>query len=333
MAIELSNIIFTDQDDIVTGQNIINTSITNTLAGNDLISGLTNSFNSSSYGFENRGILNTDDGDDTIIGAGHNGILLSGSSSTIETGNGNDMILGTGGSVGLTIEDTNILNTDDGNDVISVDAYTAILNKGIINTGSGEDGIFSEVFGSFSNWGEVFLGEGNDTLFIKTHVFNDAINNFNLIDTGDGDDIITSYGYIYNEGIISTGNGNDYISATGGFDPNGDGYGIFNNGGTIDMGDGNDTITSSFLNINGGSIVLGDGDDCVLAYGQGDFYGGNGNDILQLGEGYTIEIGDTSVNFIYKNGWTYSIRAFDFEQLRVGTTIYDFCSLTASQII
>jgi hypothetical protein len=42
MAIELSNIIFTDQDDVVpvSGvEEIVNTGIANTLAGNDIITG------------------------------------------------------------------------------------------------------------------------------------------------------------------------------------------------------------------------------------------------------------------------------------------------------
>jgi hypothetical protein len=56
MAIELSNIIFTDQDDVVpvSGvEQIVNTGIANTVAGNDIITG------TGYIGIENRGTLNT----------------------------------------------------------------------------------------------------------------------------------------------------------------------------------------------------------------------------------------------------------------------------------
>jgi hypothetical protein len=35
------------------------------------------------------------------------------------------------------------------------------------------------------------------------------------LETGEGNDIITSIGVIYNEGVINTGNGNDSIIAEG----------------------------------------------------------------------------------------------------------------------
>jgi len=81
MAIELSNVMFTEQDDIVPPSGVeeivINTGITNTLAGNDIINGGTNSistwksptaaFNSAVY---NNDTLNTADGNDIIMGRG-----------------------------------------------------------------------------------------------------------------------------------------------------------------------------------------------------------------------------------------------------------------------
>jgi hypothetical protein len=69
MAIELSNLTFTEQDDIVPAsgvEEILNTGVANTLAGNDSITGTSNY-----YGFQNVGVLNTDDGNDTIIGIGN----------------------------------------------------------------------------------------------------------------------------------------------------------------------------------------------------------------------------------------------------------------------
>ena len=66
MAIELSNLTFTDEDDIVpvSGvEEILNTGIANTLGGDDIITstGL-------SFGFINYGTLNSAYGNDIIIG-------------------------------------------------------------------------------------------------------------------------------------------------------------------------------------------------------------------------------------------------------------------------
>jgi len=73
MAIELSNLTFTDQDDIVPQfgeEELVNTGITNTLAGNDVITG------TGASGLKNLAIFNTDDGNDTITGTGTiNGIM------------------------------------------------------------------------------------------------------------------------------------------------------------------------------------------------------------------------------------------------------------------
>jgi hypothetical protein len=66
MAIELSNLTFTEQDDIVpvSGvEEIVNTGIANTLAGNDRIAG-----SGGTYSIYNSGTLNTSDGNDVIIG-------------------------------------------------------------------------------------------------------------------------------------------------------------------------------------------------------------------------------------------------------------------------
>jgi hypothetical protein len=59
MAIELSNLTFTEQDDIVPlfgVEEIVNTGMANTLAGNDVIIGTS----TNDYAFENMGTLNTD---------------------------------------------------------------------------------------------------------------------------------------------------------------------------------------------------------------------------------------------------------------------------------
>ena len=105
MAIELSNLTFTDEDDIVPlfgAEQILNTGIANTFAGNDRITGTYGP--DSDIGFKNVGVLNTDDGNDTITGIGNplafdigeSGIFNSG---TFNMGEGDDVITGKGDSV------------------------------------------------------------------------------------------------------------------------------------------------------------------------------------------------------------------------------------------
>jgi hypothetical protein len=77
MTIDLSTITFTNQADIVpeSGEDdIVNTGIANTLAGNDTItgSGIPSDFYTpnSGYGIYNTGTLNTAEGNDIITGTG-----------------------------------------------------------------------------------------------------------------------------------------------------------------------------------------------------------------------------------------------------------------------
>jgi hypothetical protein len=416
MAIELSNLTFTDENDIVPAsgvEQILNTGIANTLAGNDRITGT-----GGDYGFKNVGTLNTDDGNDTITGIGsrpsdpnfgfsyglinsgtfntgegndritgttqyYDGIVNSGTfntgegndtiygagfydgltnSGTFNTGEGNDVIIGDGRGSGIYSGPGSIFDTGDGNDLISVYSrggidnysnafttgdgndtiesgdgdYPSINNRGLINTGNGEDYIIYR--GALINYGGVFLGEGNDLIIPDPNLNPDynypGISNYNAIKTGDGDDIITSTGGIYNEGVIETGNGDDSIIANS----IGSRHNIYNNGGRIDTGDGNDSIIvnggfQSGLN-NSGSVFLGNGEDYIKGFGSGDFYGGNGNDTLELTPGtYTVGIwGEGGESPIFTKGNQLMITS-EFEKLRAGNTIYDFTSLTAGQII
>ena len=124
---------------------------------------------------------------------------------------------------------------------------------------------------------------------------------------GDGDDTITSTGVIYDWGSINTGNGNNYIIANAGF--------------------------GSDLN-NSNNVFLGEGEDYIKGFGSGDFYGGNGNDTLELTPGtYTVGIwGEAGESPIFTKGNQLMITS-EFEKLRAGNTLYDFTSLTAGQII
>jgi hypothetical protein len=78
-------------------------------------------------------------------------------------------------------------------------------------------------------------------------------------------------------------------------------------------------------------VFLGNGEDYIKGFGSGDFYGGNGKDILELTPGsYTVGIWDTSATFT--KGDQLMITS-EFEKLKAGNTIYNFTSLTAGQII
>jgi hypothetical protein len=252
MAIELSNVTFTEQDDIVPAsgmEEIVNSAITNTLAGNDVITG-TSSGNS--FSFLNKSTLNTDDGNDIITG---NLSVVNGSGATIDTGKGNDIITGIIGG---------------------------ITNFGIINTGDDEDYIISR---QFFNRGGVFLEDGNDLITANLGGLSRAVENYNVIDTGDGNDIITITGVLYNQasnypgnnGTINTGNGDDSIIVEGNTSPGNENV-IYNYGGTIDTGEVTTLsllakalpfigmVTKLRIYNSGGTINTGDGDDSIIVY-------------------------------------------------------------------
>jgi len=233
-------------------------------------------------------------------------------------------MLPTGSSIssGIINDSGSILDTANGNDILSGNGSVGIRNDGIIITGNGEDSIISS--GKFINKGVVFLGDDNDLIANKNSP-NSNFENFNAIDTGDGDDTITSIGVIYNQGIINTGNGNDSIIANGS---------IYNNGGSINTGDGNDSIIANggFESApnSSGAWFLGEGEDYIKGFGSGDFYGGNGNDTLELTPGtYTVGIWG---RVVFAKGNSLML-ASEFEQLIAGDQTYDFTSLTAGQII
>jgi hypothetical protein len=350
---------------IATGANglVNNRGIIDTGKGNDIITGT----GSNSHGIINSFLINTGDDNDTVTGIGnYYGIL---NYRAIDIGNGDDIITGistTGNNDGIYNVRISSLDTGDGNDTITGIGKIGILNEGSINTGNGADSIIAEQgsdgsstraaiynFGTintgngndsiisqekFINSGGVFLGEGNDLIIASTDLHDRALENFKAIETGDGDDIITSTGVIHNEGVINTGNGDDSIIVDAGLDSTGVGYAIYNNGGTIITGSGNDSIIANQgfgSGSNGsGAWFLGEEDDYIKGFGSGDFYGGNGNDTLELTPGsYIVGIwgeGETSV--IFTKGNSLMITS-EFEQLIAGGTIYNFASLTAGQTI
>jgi len=284
-------------------------------------------------GIDNYGNIDIGDGDDSIIaGISYSSdVKLFNNLNDIETGNGNDIIKCTlkfhnndGSSIsnkGIAMYNGGTINTGNGNDIIdctaliydSYDTLTdiseGVSNYGTINTGNDQDSILS--VGNFTNRGGVFLGEGNDLIAVSSiagvDLPNPTLSNFNAIETGEGDDIITSVGVIYNEGIINTGDGNDSIIANDGF--------------------------QSAPNSNG-TWFLGEGEDYIKGFGNGDFFGGNGNDTLELTPGtYTVEIwGEGGELPVFTKGNQLMITS-EFEKLKAGNILYDFTSLTAGQII
>jgi hypothetical protein len=188
--------------------------------------------------------------------------------------------------------------------------------------------------GTLINRGALFLEDGNDSISADADFPNRALENFGFIGTGDGNDTITSTGVLYNEGVMETGDGDDSIIVNS----TGAGYGIYNNRGVINMGDGNDSIIANDGfepdPNSGGAWFLGEGDDYIKGFGSGDFYGGNGNDTLELTPGtYTVGIwGEGGESPIFTKGDQLMITS-EFEKLKAGSTIYDFTSLTAGQTL
>jgi hypothetical protein len=306
--------------------------------GNDIILGIIESGINGDGIYNKRGTIDTGDGDDQIIGlsdqaSNGTGIVMEG--GIISTGNGQDTVTGYGANTfGIYLYSGSILDTGEDNDIIT----GGINSSGIINMGDGNDSImFQWVLG---NSGGVFLGDGNDSIIAtpSPNFFHPGIINDNAIETGDGNDTITSPSIIYNEGVINTGNGDDSIIAEGGLEENGTRYGIHNNGGAINTGNGNDIIiaTEGFESgpNSSGAWFLGEGEDYIKGFGSGDFYGGNGNDTLELTPGtYTVGIwGEAGESPIFTRGDQLMITS-EFEKLKAGSTIYDFTSLTAGQII
>jgi len=155
MVIELSDQTFTNQADKVpvSGvQKIVNTDITNTLAGDDVIIGIADE-----VGLVNYGSLNTDDGNDTITGNSnkdHIGINNA-SGASIKTGDGHDIITCNGdlkNASGASIK------TGDGFDIITCTGV--IKNEGLIGTGDGNDALYA--YRGFKGSGSVDLGNGDD---------------------------------------------------------------------------------------------------------------------------------------------------------------------------
>jgi hypothetical protein len=358
MTIELSGITFTNWADVVpvSGmEQIFNSGIAKSLAGNDTITGIrqigTEIQTFATYGIYNdKGIIDTGNDNDIITGINQEvtatGYGIYSSGGTIDTGNGNDIISGiseNGVGAAIQIEDGTI-NTGDGDDTIRGKAshYSINLNYGTLDTGKGNDIIIATGFYGISNYNAIFnTGDGNDIIIGHSIAEQGAaIINSGSMDTGDDNDIIigtnTSGGAGFlNIGTITLGNGDDVIIGKGAI------YGIYNDG-TIDTGNGADSIIAEGGFERGfrpNNVLLGNGKDYLHGFGSGNFNGGNGQDTLKLTPGkYTIERSETEVIFAQpssrnSDNGTAIMKTSEFEKLIAGSTTYDFTSLTNGQTI
>jgi hypothetical protein len=289
MAIELSNVTFTNQTDVVPPfgvEEISNTGIANTLAGNDILIGtkeitIDTPFQNRFGSIFNSGTLNTADGNDIITGtinrreipyvppyqdypsylfyekyysAYASGIYNIGS---ISTGHGNDRITGINEAV---------VALGSGSD------YGIYTEGGTIDTGDGSDtitGTTQRGTGIYSSNSTINTGDGSDTITGTTQRGTGIYSSNSTINTGDGSDTITGttldYSGIYLAGTggIDTGKGNDIITGTSPL------YGIFNYLDTfLNTGDGNDIITANsskygFALANFGFMDTGAGNDII----------------------------------------------------------------------
>jgi len=130
MAIELSNLTFTEQDDLVPAsgvEQIFNSyrRVANTLLGNDTITGIGSlDYNdpTSNYGIFNSGTLDMAEGNDVITGTTYGtGIYNSG---TLDMAEGNDVISGTATYSGIINAGT--LDTAEGDDIITANGQGAV---------------------------------------------------------------------------------------------------------------------------------------------------------------------------------------------------------------
>jgi hypothetical protein len=202
------NIQFTDQDDVAPmswdmPQAILNYSNTYTLAGNDLITGISSYF------------------DPDIGGAG----FRNNEFASINTGNGRDEITGQGFKTFYYEGDPYDYGVpgdpydNDLYDGVPYDGYHGygIDNRGSIETGDDEDNLSS--YGTFYNSGMVSLGDGDDGLYAHCPQSNVPQNEYSLlnygtIEAGNGDDFLNIIGGFNNSGSVSLGHGNDFIRIT-----------------------------------------------------------------------------------------------------------------------
>ena len=307
----LQNVVFTNDSDVASSSDgwIIASSTVSTKSGKDkiLASGAENAI------ICDNSTLDTGSGDDTIAGTGSGYGLLNRQGGRISTGAGDDSIRGEATTTldGIRNFGNATIDTGPGDDSIigiGSDSGDGIYNGGyggIITTGSGND----EIIGRGGIWGilnyfdgHILTGNGNDNITGSSSRYDGIVNGADCeINTGNGDDVITGRGGglshdLWNEGLISTGHGDDIVDAL----PLG-----FAGEGTVDLGNGRDQLRG---------------------FGTGTFLGGKGIDILTFNPGtYSIaSIGDGA----YLIGG--SMTVYGFERFGPGADVGDFLTAASS---
>jgi len=281
------------------------------LSGNDTIAG----------GLVNNGTILTSNGNDVILAPGYRGITNYGT-GTINTGKNNDIITIARTDFSQDLINYGTIDLGEGNDSITISGDSSPglgplagiqnFSSGVLLTGSGNDSITVNGRGSnIKNLGRVDTGTGNDTISS-----NQFLDNQGTIVMGMGDDriIITSpvsltQNTILNSGNIDTSSGNDSIIGTNndiGSFPLFTSTGLANIG-TIHTGSGDDRLTGTGGNyglVNGGTINTADGNDVITGSGgtkgienNGSILTGDGNDSVNALLGGFSGLGTTNLGF------------------------------------
>jgi len=331
MAIELSNLTFTNQDDVIPAfgvEEILNTGTANTLAGNDRITGTKEI--TIDTPFQNR------------FGSIFN-------SGTLNTADGNDIITG----IINRRETPSVAPYEDYPSYLFYQKYYSayacgIYNVGSIYTGEGNDRItgineavssFGYDYGIYTEGGTIDTGGSNDIITGITQRGTGIKSLNSTINTGDGSDTITGttrdYAGIYLDGMggLNTGAGNDTITGTSPL------YGIFNYFDTfVNTGEGNDIMTGNgskygFAFANFGFIDTGEGNDVITGNnideadgildntGTGLLNGGEFDGFMHTGDGNDTITGiATAKNGIgIDNSYTYTIDTGNGNDIIIGT--------------
>jgi len=236
--------------------------------GNDQIfAGATDTGNDTIVGDAGDDVIGGNAGDDFLVGGGHSGTLISlAETGSSETDDGSDTLYGGAGNdtlIGGGYNDTDGIYQPS-------DAVMSGLEGNTIYSGTGDDQAFGaagdDILGGGTGNDTLIGGAGNDTIFGGSGDTG-SIGVNDVVNSGDGDDYIAASG---GNDQVNAGNGNDIMFGGAGND-------------TINGGAGNDTIYGSAGDdsINGGS-------------GQDTIRGSVGNDSLSGGDD-----GDT---FIFKSG-------------------------------
>ncbi len=227
-------------------------------------------------------VLNTGDGNDTIIVDDSLVAIGGGGDATIDTSYGDDTLSFTGSGlsgvyIGRDATSNVTITTGAGADSVTIDrSRTATDGNATIDTGDHNDQVYVKdtIFGDLGD-ADISTGAGDDIVTFEGSDLG-TIAKTPTIDTGDGNDTVN-----FNDSAASfvssilTGVGDDTINI--------DDASVIHSGATLDSGDGNDNLNNQGLIItnvqlnNGdnivhnegaitGNVTMGDGDDRFYAY-------------------------------------------------------------------